>query len=317
MRFPFGGSGRIPLFLKKSVFINAKTRFRTVYSAEVFMHTNKKYKNSLFTTLFNDSEVLLELYCALSGVMLPPDTPIEINTLENVLYMDFNNDISFEVGGRLITLIEHQSTINPNMALRLLLYITRILEKKTQGSTLYSRKRLSIPFPEFFVLYNGTDPFPDAAVLRLSDLFAKSEDLGLPEKMHPFLELEVNVFNINEGRNAEIVNRCKKLAEYSFFVDKVREYQKEGYDLEEAMKKTIQYCEKHVILKEYLEIHGSEVLNMLLEEWNMEDAIAYARKEEREEGRKEGRAEGREDIFEILSRQGYPVDEIRKQLDLE
>ncbi len=147
----------------------------------------------------------------------------------------------------------------------------------------------------------------------------------MPEKTHPLLELEVKVFNINEGRNAKIVSRCKKLAEYSFFVDKVRSYQKEGYDLAEAMKKTIQYCEKHDILKEYLEIHGSEVLNMLLEEWNMEDAIAYAKKEAREDGFNEGRSEGiefgiekgREDIFEILSSQGYPVDEIRKQLNLE
>ncbi len=110
------------------------------------MAINKKYKNSVFTTLFNDASILLELYCALGGVTLPPDTPIEINTLENVLYMDFNNDISFEVGGKLVILIEHQSTINPNMALRLLIYITRILEKKTKSSTLYSKKRLTIPF---------------------------------------------------------------------------------------------------------------------------------------------------------------------------
>ena len=201
------------------------------------MSINTKYKNSVFTTLFSNPDVLRELYCALNGVSLPPDTPIEINTLENVLYMDVYNDISFEVGGKLVILIEHQSTINPNMALRLLLYITRILEKKTQGHTLYSKRRLTIPFPEFFVLYNGPDPFPDTAVLRLSDLFAKPEDLGLPERAHPLLELKVKIININEGRNGEILNRCKQLAEYSFFVDKVREYQKEGYDLEEAMKK--------------------------------------------------------------------------------
>ncbi len=251
---------------------------------EAAMSINTKYKNSVFTTLFNDSAVLRELYSALGGVALPPDTPIEINTLENVLYMDFYNDISFEIGGKLVVLIEHQSTINPNMALRLLLYITRILEKKTQGSTLYSKRRLTIPNPEFFVLYNGTDPFPDTAVLRLSDLFANPEDLGLPERTHHLLDLEVKIININGGRNIEIVNRCKELAEYSFFVDKVREYQRESGNLEEAIKKAVKYCEKHDILREYLKIHGSEVLKMLLEEWNMEDAIAYARKEGREDG---------------------------------
>ncbi len=297
------------------------------------MSINTKYKNSVFTTLFNDSAVLRELYGALGGVSLPPDTPIEINTLENVLYMDFYNDISFEIGGKLVVLIEHQSTINPNMALRLLLYITRILEKKTQGSTLYSKRRLTIPNPEFFVLYNGTDPFPDTAVLRLSDLFASPEDLGLPERTHHLLDLEVKIININGGRNAEIVNRCKELAEYSFFVDKVREYQRESGNLEEAIKKAIKYCEKHDILREYLKIHGSEVLNMLLEEWNMEDAIAYARKEGREDGREEGRAEGiefgmakgrsegrkkgreeRDTYFLELLDQGLSTDEIKQRI---
>ncbi len=162
------------------------------------------------------------------------------------------------------------------------------------------------------VLYNGTDPFPDTAVLRLSDLFEKPEDLVLPEKVHPLLELEVKVFNINEGRNAEIVNHCKQLAEYSFFVDKVRSYQREGYTLEEAMKKTIQYCKKHDIMKEYLEIHGSEVLNMLLEEWNMEDA----KKVWREEALEEGIEKGQKYVLNLLN-QGLSVKEIEQRISSE
>jgi predicted transposase/invertase (TIGR01784 family) len=285
------------------------------------MYTNTKYKNSVFTSLFNDPNALRELYCALGGISLPPDIPVEINTLENVLYMDFNNDISFEIGGKLVVLIEHQSTINPNMALRLLLYITRILEKKVKSNRLYTTKKIKIPNPEFYVLYNGVDSFPDVEILHLSDLFENPQDLGLVEKSHPLLELEVKIININEGRNTEIVNRCKKLAEYSLFVDKVRFFQRESGDLEEAFKKTIQFCKKHDIIKEYLEIHGSEVLNLLLEEWNIEDAKEVWREEAREEGleegRKEGRNKGREDVLELLGRQGYPVDEIRRQLSLD
>ncbi|MDR2901315.1 MAG: Rpn family recombination-promoting nuclease/putative transposase [Treponema sp.] len=277
------------------------------------MTSNKKYKNSIFTSLFNDPDLLRELYCALGGLSLPPDTPVEINTLENVLYMDFINDISFEIGGKLVVLIEHQSTINPNMALRLLLYITRILEKEVEGSRLYSKYQLKIPFPEFFVLYNGTDPFPDTAILRLSDLFEHPQDLGLPEKQHPLLELEVKVININEGRNKELANRCKKLAEYSFFVEKVRFFQKESSTLEEAIKKAIQYCKKHDILKEYLEIHGSEVLNMLLEEWNWDDAKRVWQEEAREEGREEARSEYRQRFLE-LQIQGLSAEEIQKKL---
>jgi predicted transposase/invertase (TIGR01784 family) len=269
------------------------------------MKTNKKYKDSMFTSLFSDPDVLRELYCAIEGISLPKDTPIEINTLENVLYMDFINDISFEIGGKLVVLMEHQSTINPNIALRMLLYIGRILEKKIESRKLYSSKRIQIPFPKFFVLYNGLDPFPDNEIVRLSDLFESPQDLGLSENSRPLLELEVKIININEGRNIELAKHCKKLAEYSILVDKIRFFQKEGNNLEESIQKAIKYCQKHDILKEYLEIHGSEVQNMLLEEWNMEDAIAYARKEEREEVENH--------IFKLFD-QGLSVEEVKRQL---
>ena len=210
--------------------------------------------------------------------------------------MDFNNDISFEIDGKLIILLEHQSSLNPNMALRLLIYITRVLEKKVEGGTLYSKKRLSIPWPEFFVLYNGADPFPDNAVLKLSDLFEKPESLGLSGKTRPLLELEVKVININEGKNKDIANRCKRLFEYSLFMGKIREFNNKLGNLETAIRKAVKYCQKHDILNEFLEIHASEVLNMILTEWNTEDAIAYARKEALEEGWGRGREEGLENV---------------------
>ena len=154
-------------------------------------------------------------------------------------------------------------------------------------------------------MYNGPDSFPDSAVLRLSDHFKKPQDLGLPEKTHPLLELEVKVININEGRNEGIAARCKKLAEYSVLVAKVREFQCGNESLEESIKKAVAYCQKHDILKEYLEIHASEVLNMLLTEWNTEDAIAFAREEGREDGWEEGRAEGLEEGWEGGKAEGW------------
>ena len=131
------------------------------------MIPNKKHKDSVFTALFDDPDLLRELYCALGGVSLPPDIPVSINTLENVLFLDKYNDISFEIGGKLIVLIEHESSINPNMALRLFLYFSRVLEKRIKSRTLYSKTKISIPWPEFYVLYNGTDHFPDNAVVKL------------------------------------------------------------------------------------------------------------------------------------------------------
>ena len=221
------------------------------------MRTNKKFKSSVFSLLFSDPDLLRELYCALDNVTLPPDVPVSINTLEDALFMDFINDVSFEIGGKLVVLIEHQSTINPNMALRLLMYIGRVYEKITESGNVYSGKHLKIPRPEFFVLYNGVEPFPDEKVYRLSEAFEKPESFGLAEKDAPALELTVRVVNINEGGNAAVAARCKKLAEYGAFVAKVRCFEKELGDRKKAIKAAVKYCQKHDILKGFLELHAS------------------------------------------------------------
>ena len=251
------------------------------------MKTNKKFKNSVFTLLFSDPVLLRELYCALEGVSLPPDAPVSINTLDDVLFMDLINDISFEIDGKLVVLIEHQSTINPNMALRLLMYIARVYEKILEGKNVYSSKGLAIPRPEFFVLYNGTTPYPDEEIMRLSDSFEKLKGLGLPEKDFLSLELVVKVININEGRNMEIAERCKKLAEYSAFVAKARVFEKELGSLKKAVKEAVKYCEKHDILREFLKQHGTEVLGMLYAEFNLDDFLAVRSEEAWEEGQQE------------------------------
>ena len=271
------------------------------------MKANTKYKNSIFSFLFSDPDVLRELYCALKGISLPDDVPVIINTLEDVLFLDRINDISFEIGGRLVVLIEHQSTINPNMALRLLMYIARVYEKSILDKSIYSTKKLSIPQPEFFVLYNGVVPYPDTAIIKLSDLFKNIEPLGL-EQGKPVLELEVIVLNINEGKNESIVQHCGLLAQYSTFIAKVREFEKNGTSLQEAVKKAIMYCRNHDILKEPLEKQGSEVLNMLMTEWNWDDAKEVWQEEAREEERKH---------FLELLKNGKSPEEILKMYDQE
>ena len=272
------------------------------------MKTNRNFKNSVFTALFSEPAVLRDLYNALGGVSLPADVPVSINTLENVVFMDIYNDISFEIGGKLVILVEHQSSINPNMALRLLLYYARVLEKTVKGKTLYSEIRLSIPWPEFYVLYNGIKPYPDEQILRLSDLFENPFDLGLPEKLKPLLELEVKVININEGRNDAIVHRCRKLAEYSAFTAKTRALLQELGSKEEAIKQAVIYCRNHDILSAFLEIHGSEVLNMLLTEWNWDDAKEVWQDEAREERTLE--------IARKMIKAGQSINEIAEFTDL-
>jgi predicted transposase/invertase (TIGR01784 family) len=283
------------------------------------MKTNNKYKNSVFTLLFSEPALLRELYCALGGVCLPPDVPVKINTLDNVLFMGRYNDISFEIGGKLIVLIEHQSTINPNMALRLLMYIGRVYEKIIDNRKAYWKKRLLIPRPEFFVLYNGTDPFPDQEIYRLSDSFETLKGLGLEEKDSPALELVVKVININDGRNREIANRCKELFEYSAFVAKTRSLLNELGNREEALKEAIKYCEKHGILRVFLKLHAGEVLSMLMTEFNLDDALDVRYEEGWEDGREEGRLNEKLEIARNLLAEGSSLEFVKKitELDLD
>ena len=267
------------------------------------MNTNAKYKNSVFSFLFSNPDAIRELYGAIQGVVLPPDTSIDINTLSGVLYMDQINDLSFTVGNLLVVIMEHQSSINPNMPLRLLMYIAYVYEKIINRSLLYSTKLEKIPAPEFIVLYNGKEPYPDRSTLRLSDAFKDACGLLGVENPAPSLELVVQVYNINSGHNTEILEKSRTLGGYSAFVGKVREYE-QTFTFEEAMKKALKYCIDNDILKTFLETHSSEVFNMLLTEWNTEEAKVVWREEGREE-------KGMEIVRNALA-EGFSIEAVHK-----
>ncbi|MDR2521173.1 MAG: Rpn family recombination-promoting nuclease/putative transposase [Spirochaetaceae bacterium] len=269
------------------------------------MAANSKYKDSVFSFLFSDADALRELYGALEGVTPPPDIPVEINTLSDVLYMGQLNDISFTIGNVLVVVMEHQSTINPNMPLRLLVYIARIYEKIVERRNLYKSVLEKIPAPEFIVLYNGTKPWPDQTALKLSDAFKDAG--GLRGCVSAPLELEVKVYNINKGHNAEIARKCEKLCGYSVFVDKVREMERE-LPKELAMKAAIEYCVKHNVLRGFLETHGLEVMNMLITEWDTEEA--------KEVWYEEGLEKERETTIKSLLRFGMRHEKIAGILNL-
>ena len=246
-------------------------------------NVNREHKDSVFSLLFSNPDILRELYSAIEGVDLPPDTPIDINTLSNVLVREQINDISFTIDNRLVVLIEHQSTINNNMPLRLLMYIARIYEKIIDRGKTYQAKPEKIPCPEFIVLYNGNTPHPDHKELRLSEAFKNAGDLKWENK-DLSLELVAQVYNINCGHNEEILKRCGLLDNYSFFIDNIREYQKKDFSLEEAVKSAIKYCIDNNIMRDFLKTHGSEVRNMLITEYNREEEMKVVREEGREDG---------------------------------
>jgi hypothetical protein len=180
-------------------------------------NANEKYKDSVFTLLFSNPDILRELFSAIKNITLPPDVHIDINTLSDVLFRTQRNDLSFLVGDRLIVLIEHQSTINNNIPFRFLLYIARLYEKITDPKKRFLRKLIELPDPEFIVLYNGKAPYPDHKELRFSNAFTRDKK----RKKERQLELVVQVYNINKGHNQKILKKCNTLENYSILVDKI------------------------------------------------------------------------------------------------
>ena len=196
--------------------------------------TNRNHKDSVFTRLFSEKSNLLELYGAISGKSYPESTKIEIVTLSDVLYMNQINDIAFVMEDRLIVLIEHQSSINNNMPLRMLQYLSAEYDMIVDRKNLYKQKRIMIPAPEFIVLYNGDKKFPDYKELKLSDSYNfKTPDL--------YLELVVRIYNINKGHNAEMAGKSSVLSGYEEFIAEIKENLK-SMELREAIKLAVKIC---------------------------------------------------------------------------
>lgn len=98
-------------------------------------------------------------------------------------------------------------------------------------------------------------------------------------------ELIVDVWNVNYGQNMEMLEQCESLGAYSYFIACVREEQGKGTPLDEAIAIAIQNCIRKDIMQEFLKKNGSEVENMLLTEWNWDDAKRVWQEEAREEGK--------------------------------
>ena len=188
----------------------------------------RNYKDSTFRKLFNDKYRIIELYNALSGSNYDIDTNVEIITLDNAIMGNYKNDLAFLIEGKFIVLIEHQSSINPNMPLRALVYLAKEYEREYFGKDVYSRKKIPIPTPEIYVFYNGKEDTEIIETLKLSDLYIQKCD-------RMSLEVKVEVININHEKGAEILNKCKSLNDYSLLIHTIRQKEYCGKELNEAI----------------------------------------------------------------------------------
>ena len=255
---------------------------------------NREHKDSVFVDLFYQDETakknLLSLYNALHDTNYEDETIIRKVKVDDVLYKNFKNDISFEVNGLVLVFGEHQSTINRNMPLRFLMYLGRAYEQLVDSKARYRTTLVKIPTPEFYVFYNGEKEQSLERVLSLSDAFMNPAGENT-------VELKVKVININSDKAHEILDKCGILKEYSQFISMVRKYS----DEESAIKKAIKECIEKGILADYLKRKGSEVENMLIAEYSYEEDMQVKLQEGIWQGRREGITLSA-DIFQMVKK---------------
>ena len=268
---------------------------------------NRTYKDRLFKIIFEDKKELLSLYNALTSKNYQNPDELEINTIDDVIYMHLKNDMSFILDDWQ-NLFEQQSTFNPNQPLRGFFYFADLYKVKYFGKKIYSTRLLKIPTPQYIVFYNGTANMPDRKELRLSDAFQQPT-------AQPDIEVVAHMLNINYGHNKELMERCQKLKEYAQFIDIIRHYLKENehWSNEQAISKAIDDCIKNNILRDILQKERLRVMASILSEF---DEVGYkemirqeAYEDAYEDAYEEGVEYGVKTLIEFVQDIGYSKED--------
>ena len=256
------------------------------------MAQGRQYQDTVFRAYMNDVDRLRDVAGALHGRRYTSVERVRIVTLDGTFLSQMKNDISFLLAGRHLVFMEHQSTLNQNMPLRCLYYICEQLRQYIPAKSLYQNKQIPLPRPEFHVFYTGSKDTLETEQMRLSDAYMEGEG-----DIH--LELKVTFHNIAYGSEKMLLRMSRPLHDYSFFLNCIKTNIAGGMERVRAIREAMRYCMEHDVMKEFLQEHESEVIDMVNFEWNQKDFEEAVREDGIEQGmargREEGLAKGREE----------------------
>lgn len=270
-------------------YFEENTKERKAYkmsSTQTNISINRQHKDRLFTMIFGDNKNkknILSLYNALHGTNYTNEDDVDITTIEDALYINMKNDVSILLDSYL-SLWEHQSTFNPNMPIRGLIYYGNLYNSyiETKELPIYNSSLVKLPTPRYFVFYNGTTKREPIEKLKLSDAFIHEDTT------HEF-EWTATMINLNKGKNEELLSKCKPLSDYMTLINKINQYKIDA-TLHDAVERAINECIEENILADFLRKHRGDVMNTCLTEFSEE----LYKKGLLEEGRELGLEEGRE-----------------------
>ena len=250
---------------------------------------NRLYKDRLFVTIYGketeqSKKWRLDLYNALNNSHYTDPNSIELTTIDNIIYITMHNDVSFLIDNQM-NLYEHQSTYNPNLPLRGMMYFAQLYQMyiNKQDKDIFSTTLIKIPEPRFIVFYNGNTDCPDTVKLKLSDAF---DQKGTEHKTVEF-EWTATMLNINIGHNNELHKKCKSLYDYCKYVDTIKQNLKK-MPRQEAIENAVDEAIKQKLLGGFFKDQRMEIMNMSLTEFDQEEYDRHRRAEGREEGIAEG-----------------------------
>ena len=269
------------------------------------MAKGRQYQDTVFRAYMNDVDRLRDVAGALHGRTYTSVERVRIVTLDGTFLSQMKNDISFLLAGRHLVFMEHQSTLNQNMPLRCLYYLCEQLRQYIPAKSLYQNKQIPLPRPEFHVFYTGSKDTLETEQMRLSDAYMEGEG-----DIH--LELKVTFHNIAYGSEKLLLRMSRPLHDYSFFLNCIKTNIAGGMERVRAIREAMRYCMEHDVMKEFLQEHESEVIDMVNFEWNQKDFEEAVREEGWEQGAAQGREEGREE-----EKSAFIIGMLKEKLPLE
>ena len=259
-------------------------------------------KDSVFRDLFGDRKYALQLYQAIH----PEDTDVteaDIGnvTIKNIFTDQQYNDLGMTVRGKLLLMLEAQSSWTVNIIIRIFLYLAHTWNEYIESTrqNRYGSKKLAVPRPEFYVIYSG-DRKDRPEWLCLSEEFFE----GNKEY------LEVNVKVLYGDGKGDIISQYVDFTKV--YNEQVRLYGK----TREAVLSTIRICQDRNVLKEYLSGREKEVINIMMGLFDQEKAVEQFGNEKKEEGREEGKLESKKEAAINMKAEGLPESMIAKVLDV-
>ena len=254
-------------------------------------------KDSVFTSLFREPKYLLQLYQALH----PEDheateDSIKNVTITNVLLDQYYNDVGFQIGEKIVILVEQQSSWSINIVVRCLLYLAQTYQEYFESTkqNVYGSKKLELPKPEMYIIYTGNRK------TRPEYLYLSKEFFGGDDSV-----LDVKVKMIYDGKEGDIINQ------YVAFTKIYNEQVKLHGRTREAVLETIRICKDQNVLSEYLSGREKEVVDIMMTLFNEEYILkTYVESKEREATER-----ANSETAKRMYKRGNSIEEIADILD--